>query len=148
MKKRRERGFIDLRILFFSAIVIALGLAALPNFVKARTTRGRSVCGEYAMWVEAAKQLWAAENKKSGGEAPTDAELAGCMRRVRANPKAEVASRRLPFDANGKLAVPCPVGGYFNLGTMTNRAHCSTTKWNEEYFQERYYNIIAELTRR
>ena len=93
--------------------------------------------------------MWATENKKRGSEAPTDAELAACMRRVRANIHARgLAKRPLPFDGNGKLALPCPAGGYLNLGSATNRAHCSTTKWNEEYFQERYYNIVAELTRR
>lgn len=145
----RRDAFIDLRILVFSALLIALAGAALPFFVKARTTRGKNACEEYVMWVEAAKQVWATENKKRGSEVPTDAELAACMRRVRANINAQGLARRpLPFDANGKLDLQCPVGGYLNLGTASKRAHCSTTQWNEEYFNERYYNIIAEISRK
>lgn len=148
MRGHSNAGFVSVRLILLTVVVGVLVSAAIPFLVKTPVARIRNSCEEFVMWAEAAKQVWAAENKKRADETPSDAELQTYMRKVRSSPHAQLAGEGLPFDAEGKLTNSCPAGGTVTIGPVSKRTRCSTMQWNEEYFQERYKRVLAEAVRR
>lgn len=78
---------------------------AIPNFVKARATAQQNACINNLRQIEAAKQQWALENGKTGGDVPVAADLT-------------------PYFKDGKFPV-CPAGGTYIIGAVTNPPTCS-----------------------
>ena len=54
-----------------AVVVPALAAIAVPNFMKARETAQSNACLSNLRQIDAAKQHWALENKKVGGDIPT-----------------------------------------------------------------------------
>lgn len=78
---------------------------AIPNFVKARDTAMQNACINNLRQIDAAKQQWALENNKTGGDLPTKADL-------------------LPYLGNHQFPV-CPSGGTYTIGVVTNPPTCT-----------------------
>lgn len=115
-----------LTVLAVLAIVALLAAISLPNFVKARSTSKSNVVINNLRQIDAAKQQWALENKKTADAAPTEADLkpyltggkmpqpvAGetyVLGRVSDEPAVEVDSKTARKEL-GSLAVHLPRGG-------------------------------------
>lgn len=122
-------------------IIIMLAMIAIPNFVKARTTRSRNSCAVYCMWIEAAKQLWARENKKSATDTPTETDLLAYLPKLRPKWDGRFTSASMPVDPAGKLNLNlCPAAGQITVGPVNQRVTCSITQWDEPHYLQNYPN--------
>ena len=66
-------GYISIALgIFLVPMMLAI---AVPNFVKARDTAMRNACVNNLRDMDAAKELWALQNKKDPDAIPTEAEL-------------------------------------------------------------------------
>lgn len=87
-------------------LIIPLMLAiAIPNFVKARNTAMTNSCINNLRMIDAAKNQWALENNKKGGDTPTASDL-------------------WPYFRNHQMP-HCIAGGVYTIGAMTNLPTCS-----------------------
>jgi len=78
---------------------------AIPNFVKAREVSMQNACINNLRQIDGAKQEWALEKGKTGGDVPTIADLT-------------------PYFKDGKFPV-CPSGGTYTIGAVSNPPTCS-----------------------
>ena len=78
---------------------------AIPNFVKARDTAMQNACINNLRQIDAAKNEWALEKGKTGGDVPAIADLT-------------------PYFKNGKFPI-CPAGGTYTIGAVSNAPTCS-----------------------
>lgn len=88
------------------AIIGLLASIAIPSYVKARTKAQEVGCIQNLQKIEAAKQMWATENRKVGTEVPTDDDLFGTTKYIRTKP-------------------PCPANGSYTLGIVDDKPACS-----------------------
>jgi competence protein ComGC len=79
---------------------------AVPNFLKARTTAQAAACRANLKTMEAAKAMWALENKKQLGDLPAESDLFGPGKAIRAKPA-------------------CPAGGQYTINPVGTPAVCS-----------------------
>ena len=92
-------------------LIIGILLAiAVPNFVKARDSSRAKSCVSSLKQIEAAKEQWAMDNKKTGTDTPGTGDLygAGTTTYIKATPV-------------------CPAGGTYTIGTVAASPTCSTT---------------------
>jgi prepilin-type N-terminal cleavage/methylation domain-containing protein len=75
VKTSRKTGFTLVEIMIVVAIIGLLAAIAIPNFVKARTTAQQKACIANLKQIDAAKEQWALETKKTQGEAVTDTDV-------------------------------------------------------------------------
>jgi hypothetical protein len=87
--------------IFFIPLMLAI---AIPNFVKARNTAMENASINDLRQIQAAKNEWALEKGKSGGDVPTAEDLT-------------------PYLAGGKFPV-FPNGETCTIGAVTNDATC------------------------
>ncbi len=106
MKKDRNSAFTLVEIMIVVAIIALLAAIAIPNFMQARAASIRASCVANLKQMNGAKATWALESKKTGVDVPTDADLFGPARYVRAKPE-------------------CPAGGIYPLGAVGETVHCS-----------------------
>jgi competence protein ComGC len=78
---------------------------AIPNFVKARDTAMQNACINNLRMIDGAKQQWALEKGKTGGDVPAIVDLT-------------------PYLKDGKFPV-CPSGGTYTIGVVSNNPTCS-----------------------
>ncbi len=78
---------------------------AIPNFVKARNVSMQNACINNLRQIDAAKQEWALENGKKGGDVPTESDLT-------------------PYFKNHQMP-HCVAGGIYTIGAVTNPPTCS-----------------------
>ena len=78
---------------------------AIPNFVKACDTAMQNACINNLCQIDAAKNEWALEKGKTGGDVPAIADLT-------------------PYFKNGKFPI-CPAGGTYTIGAVSNAPTCS-----------------------
>jgi competence protein ComGC len=78
---------------------------AIPNFVKARNTAMQNACINNLRMIDGAKQQWALEKGKTGGDVPAIVDLT-------------------PYLKDGKFPV-CPSGGTYTIGVASNNPTCS-----------------------
>jgi len=95
------------RLLALSAAlpIGVLSAIAIPNFVKARQTSQNNACINNLRMIDAAKQQWAVENRRSDSDTPTRADL-------------EPYLRKNQFPA-------CPAGGTYTVGRVGEPPECS-----------------------
>jgi len=95
------------KLLAASAVVpiAMISAIAIPNFVKARQTSQKNACINNLRMIDAAKQQWALENKKTGTDTPTRADLK-------------------PYLGKGKFPV-CPAGGTYTINPVNKSPECS-----------------------
>ena len=90
----------------WAVFMIPLLLAiAIPNFVRARDVSMQNACINNLRMIDAAKNQWALEKNKTGGDVPTAADLT-------------------PYLTNGKFPI-CPGGGTYTVGAVSNLPACS-----------------------
>ncbi|MDB6125844.1 MAG: hypothetical protein JWQ71_4837 [Pedosphaera sp.] len=86
-----------------------LAAVAVPNFIRARDTSQRNACLNNLRQMDAAKNMWALENKKTGQDVPTWADLK-------------------PYLSKAKgTQLKCPSGGQYKLNAVEEKPTCSKT---------------------
>jgi prepilin-type N-terminal cleavage/methylation domain-containing protein len=111
----RRRGFTLVEIMIVVAIIGILAAIAIPNFMKSRETSQDKACINNLRQIDAAKQQWALENRRTGDAVPEETDLQPYL--VRGN------SGRMPF---------CPAGGAtatnfttsYSINAVTNPPAC------------------------
>jgi competence protein ComGC len=89
-----------------SVFLVPMMLAiAIPNFVKARQTSQMNACINNLRQIDGAKNEWALENNKKGGDTPTENDL-------------------LSYFKNHQMP-KCPAGGVYMIGAVSNAPTCS-----------------------
>jgi hypothetical protein len=79
-KPRREASWVSWVLL---TIVVLFGLAVvIPNFVRVRVTVVPNACVNNLRQINGAKQQWALDNGKAGGDVPTWSDIAPYLGRT------------------------------------------------------------------
>ena len=108
LTKVRSTGFTLVEIMIVVAIIGLLAAIAIPNFVKARTASQRAACIANLKQIDGAKATWALENKKTGIDLPTAADLYGAAKYIRDEPS-------------------CPGGGTYSINAVDARPTCTVS---------------------
>ena len=102
----KQRGFTLVEIMIVVAIIGLLAAVAIPNLVKARKAAQQAACVNNLKTIEGAKGVWALEMRKTDADVPTDADMFGPTKYVKAKPS-------------------CPAGGSYNLGAVAASPSCT-----------------------
>lgn len=105
--RKSEKGFTLIEIMIVVLIIGILLAIAVPNFVKARETSRTKSCVANLKQLDAAKEQWAMDEKKSSADTPGMTDLCGTGKYVKKEPV-------------------CPSGGnYTTLGAVGTDPTCS-----------------------
>lgn len=92
-----------------AVFIIPLMLAiAIPNFIQARDHAIKQACSNNLRKIDAAKQQWALENKKSGEDVPTLEDIE-------------------PYIPGGFASLHCPAGGAYSINKLIEPPSCSVS---------------------
>lgn len=105
--RRGEKGFTLIEIMIVVLIIGILLAIAVPNFIKARETSRAKSCIANLKQIDAAKEQWAMDNKKTTGDTPAWADLVGADKYIKGNQPA------------------CPSGGTYTIGAVGTDPTCS-----------------------
>jgi len=104
-KTARRSGFTLMEIMIVVAIIGLLAAIAIPGFKKARTAAQQKACILNLKHIDAAKELWALENRKTQGS------------RV-------VVSQVNTYLKNSQRPV-CPAGGTYSYRVVGTKPACN-----------------------
>ena len=107
-KPRRPRWLVWARLVIYGGIILLLVAIAIPNFVKARTTKCKSACIANLRQIDGAVEQWALENKKQPTDTVTMTDIRVFMK-VSALPQ-------------------CPAGGTYSVSTVSAAPLCTGNK--------------------
>jgi hypothetical protein len=96
-------GYFSIAWVFVIGMLAAI---AIPNFVKAKQQAEYNACRSNMRSIQAAKEVWALENKKAQDAVPTDADLFGPGKSINDAPT-------------------CPAGGSYSLNSVQESPTCS-----------------------
>ncbi|MGB2600472.1 MAG: prepilin-type N-terminal cleavage/methylation domain-containing protein [Candidatus Omnitrophota bacterium] len=99
-----KRGFTLVEILIVLAVIGLISAVAFPQFIKARTTAGASICISNLKKLEEGKDLWAVWEGGAMNETPTWSDLIPDY------------LRKTPS---------CPLGGSYSLNRMDTDPSCT-----------------------
>jgi prepilin-type N-terminal cleavage/methylation domain-containing protein len=102
---RKSKGFTLVEIMIVVLIIGILLAIAVPNFIKARENSRTRTCIANLRQIEAAKEQWAMENKKSSTDVPAATDLTPDYM---------------------KSTPTCPSGGTYTIGAINANPTCST----------------------
>ncbi len=110
LKRKKSRGFTLVEIMIVVLIIGILLAIAVPNFIKARESSRTKTCIANLRQIEAAKEQWAMEEKKTSTDTPTDTDLAGSDKYIKVWPECPSGGN---YDAIGDVgtAPACSIGG-------------------------------------
>ena len=100
-----SQSFANMALLPAVAVPGLLAAIAIPNFVKARSTSQLNACINNLRQIDAAKNQWALEKRKTITDVPNEDDI-----------KPYLAHNRLPT---------CPAGGTYTLGAVGETPKCS-----------------------
>ena len=95
-------------IMIVVMIIGILTLIAVPNFLSARMNSQKNSCIANLHLIEAAKEQWAMDKKKSTTDTPTSTDLIGTA-----------------ADGYMKHYPSCPGGGTYTINNMVTRPVCT-----------------------
>jgi prepilin-type N-terminal cleavage/methylation domain-containing protein len=101
---KRNRAFTLVEIMIVVLIIGILLAIAVPNFIKARESSRTKTCIANLKQIEAAKEQWAMENKKTSTDTPSFGDLVPDY--MKAQPS-------------------CPSGGTYAIGAVGTTPTCS-----------------------
>jgi prepilin-type N-terminal cleavage/methylation domain-containing protein len=104
--RRDEKGFTLIEIMIVVLIIGILLAIAVPNFIKARETSRTKSCIANLKQIDAAKEQWAMDNKKSSADTPAQADLEGSANYIKKWPE-------------------CPSGGTYTVNAVGTDPTCS-----------------------
>lgn len=84
--RRGDRGFTLIEIMIVVLIIGILLAIAVPNFIKARETSRAKSCVANLKQIDAAKEQWAMDNRKTTGDTVTLSELVGANNYIKKTP--------------------------------------------------------------
>lgn len=105
---KRRYGFTLIEIMVVVMIIAILLAIALPNFLKAREKSRAKTCQANLRMITTAKEQWAMDNRKAGGDTPVPDNL------VNAYIKGQVG-----------VLPECPSGGAYTIGNVDTWPSCS-----------------------
>jgi len=101
---KRNRAFTLVEIMIVVLIIGILLAIAVPNFIRARESSRTKTCIANLKQIDAAKEQWAMENKKTSTDTPSFTDLV--PEYMKAEPK-------------------CPAGGTYTIGKVGTNPTCS-----------------------
>ena len=105
---RRQAGFTLIEVMIVVLIIAMLLAIAIPNFLRARdTSRARSCQGNLRL-IALAKEQWAMDNRKTGPDTPSAAELVTSY-----------------IKGTSGVMPACPADGTYAIGNMATWPTCS-----------------------
>ena len=101
-----RKGFTLVEIMIVVLIIGILLAIAVPNFIKARETSRTKSCIANLKQIDAAKEQWAMENKKTTTDTPAMTDLVGSANYLKNTPS-------------------CPSGGTYTVNAVSTNPVCS-----------------------
>ena len=105
IRQRRPAGYTLIEVMIVVSAIGLLAAIAIPNWIAASDRSKQNVCTNNLRQIDAAKQQWALEYKKTAEAVPSAQDLS-------------------PYFKDGVFPV-CPAGGVYTIGAVGDVPACS-----------------------